>query len=166
MGGLGQPVTIDRRGVATDAWAAAAWRSLSSAKAYASCAGSCGRHIRRASMNRGGCEVASKPKGPAQTVEFDHWHRIIDSPTGCPHSSFTNSSIAPCNGWVDPVEEGGLGLDHKTAAAMAGHDDGGWLISNYTKLAERRARERAKRATQAYRQRNSGNAPDLRAANG
>jgi hypothetical protein len=41
---------------------------------------------------------------------------------------------------IDPVDDGGLGLDHATAAEMAGHADGGWLIANvYTKLSQRRA---------------------------
>jgi hypothetical protein len=29
----------------------------------------------------------------------------------------------------DPVEDGGLGLDHATAAEIVGHDDGGYLIA-------------------------------------
>jgi hypothetical protein len=51
---------------------------------------------------------------------------------------------------------------------MVGHDDGGWLISTvYTKLAERRARERAKRAMQAYRQRTAADTtPRLQVVNG
>jgi hypothetical protein len=41
---------------------------------------------------------------------------------------------------LDPVEDGGLGLDPPTVAQMVGHDDGGYLIATvYTKLAERRA---------------------------
>jgi hypothetical protein len=55
---------------------------------------------------------------------------------------------------VDPVDDGGLGLDPATAAAMVGHDDGGYLIATvYTKLAERRAIARAQRAMDAYQQR-------------
>jgi hypothetical protein len=55
---------------------------------------------------------------------------------------------------VDPVEDGGLGLDPATAAEMAGHDDGGWRITNvYAKLVERRARECAKRAMADYAER-------------
>lgn len=52
---------------------------------------------------------------------------------------------------VDPVEDGGLGLDPPTVATMVGHDDGGYLIAAvYTKLAERRALARAQRAMDAY----------------
>jgi hypothetical protein len=55
---------------------------------------------------------------------------------------------------VDPVEDGGLGLDPATAAAMVGHEDGGYLIATvYTKLAQRRALARAQRAMDAYQQR-------------
>lgn len=55
---------------------------------------------------------------------------------------------------VDPIEDGGLGLDQATAAAMVGHDDGCYLIATvYTKLAERRAIARAQRAMDAYQQR-------------
>ena len=76
-------------------------------------------------------------------------------------NSFRGGAV-PTLRLVDPVEEDGLGLDHQTAAAMAGHDDGGWLISNvYTKLAERRAQ----RAMQAYRQRHTPDTPHLRAIN-
>lgn len=52
---------------------------------------------------------------------------------------------------IDPVDDGGLGLDFQTVATMVGHDDGGYLISTvYTKLSERRARARAQRAMDAY----------------
>ena len=55
---------------------------------------------------------------------------------------------------VDPVEDGGLGLDPPTVATMVGHDDGGYLIATvYTKLGERRALARAQRAMDAYQQR-------------
>lgn len=55
---------------------------------------------------------------------------------------------------VDPVEDGGLGLDPATAAEMVGHDDGGYLIATvYTKLGQRRAIARARRAMDAYQQR-------------
>lgn len=48
---------------------------------------------------------------------------------------------------VDPVEDGGLGLDPATVAEMVGHDDGGYLIATvYTKLGRRpRARPCAAR---------------------
>lgn len=49
---------------------------------------------------------------------------------------------------------GGLGLDPATAAAMVGHDDGGYLIATvYTKLAQRRALARAQRAMDAVSER-------------
>jgi len=45
---------------------------------------------------------------------------------------------------IDPVEDGGLGVDHATAAAMVGREDGGFLIATvYSKLAQRRAIARA-----------------------
>jgi hypothetical protein len=57
---------------------------------------------------------------------------------------------------VDPVGDGGLGLDPATVAQMVGHDDGGYLIATvYTKLAERRARTRAQRAFDAYAKRHA-----------
>jgi hypothetical protein len=55
---------------------------------------------------------------------------------------------------VDPIEDGGLGLDPATAAEMVGHDDGGYLIATvYTKLGQRRAIARTQRAMDAYQQR-------------
>ena len=79
---------------------------------------------------------------------------------GMPDLEFYELKHRALQWMVDPVEDGGLGLDPQTAAAMVGHDDGGWLISTtYTKLAERRARERAKRAMHAYRQRNTEPTP-------
>jgi hypothetical protein len=52
----------------------------------------------------------------------------------------------------------GVGLP-ATAAAMVGHDDGGYLIATvYTKLAERRAIARAQRAMDAYQRRDAANA--------
>ncbi len=55
---------------------------------------------------------------------------------------------------VNPVEEGGLGLDPATVAEVVGHDDGGYLIATvYTKLGQRRAIARAQRAMDAYQQR-------------
>jgi hypothetical protein len=61
---------------------------------------------------------------------------------------------------VDPVEDGGLGLDPATAASMVGHDDGGYLIATvYTKLAQRRAIARAQRAMEAYQQRQTATTP-------
>jgi hypothetical protein len=69
---------------------------------------------------------------------------------------------------VDPVEDGGLGLglDPATAAAMVGHEDGGYLIATvYTKLAQRLALARAQRAMDAYQERQAAadDAPRLHA---
>ena len=68
-----------------------------------------------------------------------------------PHQRLKHRAIQ----WmIDPVDDGGLGLDFQTVATMVGHDDGGWLISTvYTKLSERRARDRAQRAMDACQQR-------------
>ena len=64
---------------------------------------------------------------------------------------------------VDPTQDGGLGLDPQTVATMVGHDDGGYLIATvYTKLAERRARNRAQRAMNDYQQRQVANTRHLR----
>jgi hypothetical protein len=55
---------------------------------------------------------------------------------------------------IDPPHDGGLGLDIQTAAHMAGHHDGGFLICNtYTKLAAHRAQARTRRAMNTYQQR-------------
>jgi hypothetical protein len=64
---------------------------------------------------------------------------------------------------IDPVEDGGLGLDAQTVALMVGHHDGGYLISTvYTKLTDRRAHEAAQRAIDAFRERRRPAAPRLR----
>jgi len=64
---------------------------------------------------------------------------------------------------IDPVEDGGLGLDPATVAQMVGHDDGGYLIATvYTKLGERRALARAQRAMDAYQDRINAAARHLR----
>lgn len=55
---------------------------------------------------------------------------------------------------IDPVADGGLGLDPATVAEVTGHDDGGYLISTvYTKLGQRCALSCAQRAVAAYQQR-------------
>lgn len=52
---------------------------------------------------------------------------------------------------IDPPDDGGLGLDVQTAAQMAGHSDGGYLLcSTYTKLSQQQARARAQRAMDTY----------------
>jgi integrase len=84
---------------------------------------------------------------------YPHWH-AVRAAAGIPGFEFYELKHRALQWMVDPVEEGGLGLDHQTAARMAGHDDGGWLIFNvYTKLSERRARERAQRAVRVYQHR-------------
>jgi len=88
-----------------------------------------------------------------------HWHAIRAS-AGMPNQDFYELKHRAIQWMVDPVEDGGLGLDPATAAAMVGHDDGGYLIATvYTKLAERRALARAQRAMNAYRQRRATKTP-------
>lgn len=84
---------------------------------------------------------------------YTRWH-AVRAAAGMPSLEFYELKHRAIQWMVDPVEDGGLGLDVQTVAAMVGHDDGGWLISTvYTKLAEQRVRERAKRAMHAYHQR-------------
>ena len=55
---------------------------------------------------------------------------------------------------IDPIDDGGVGLDFQTVATMVGHDDGGYLVATvYTKLTQRRAQARAQRAINAYKRR-------------
>ncbi len=64
---------------------------------------------------------------------------------------------------IDPVADGGLGLDSATAAEIIGHDDGGYLISTvYTKLGQRRALARAQKAMAAYQRRQGAGAAEPR----
>jgi hypothetical protein len=82
-----------------------------------------------------------------------HWHSIRAA-AGMPGQDFYELKHRAIQWMIDPVEDGGLGLDHATAAAMVGHDDGGFLIATvYSKLAQRRAIARAQRAMDAYKQR-------------
>ncbi|HEY1689289.1 MAG TPA: hypothetical protein VGF95_10555, partial [Solirubrobacteraceae bacterium] len=60
---------------------------------------------------------------------YPHWH-AVRAAAGIPGFEFYELKHRALQWMVDPVEEGGLGLDHQTAARMAGHDDGGWLIFN------------------------------------
>jgi len=84
---------------------------------------------------------------------FSHWNAIRVA-AGMPGQDFYELKHRAIQWMVDPVEDGGLGLDPATAAAMVGHDDGGYLIATaYTKLAQRRAIARAQRAMDAYQQR-------------
>jgi integrase len=89
---------------------------------------------------------------------YPHWNAVRIA-AGMLSLEFYELKHRALQWMVDPIEDGGLGLDPATAAEMAGHDDGGWLIANvYTKLAERRARERAKRAMRDYAERHPGEA--------
>jgi hypothetical protein len=84
---------------------------------------------------------------------YVHWNAVRIA-AGMPNLEFYELKHRALQWMIDPIEDGGLGLDSATAAEMAGHDDGGWLIANvYTKLAEHRARERAKRAMREYAER-------------
>jgi integrase len=86
---------------------------------------------------------------------FSHWKAIRVS-AGMLDLEFYELKHRALQWFIDPVEEGGLGLDHQTAALMAGHDDGGWLLATvYTKLSEHKARQRALRAMREYAERKS-----------
>jgi integrase len=95
-----------------------------------------------------------------------HWH-AVRAAAGMPGQEFYELKHRAIQWMVDPVEDGGLGLDPQTVAEMVGHDDGGYLIATvYTKLSERRARARARRAMDAYRQRRAATPPNLRVVTG
>jgi integrase len=97
-------------------------------------------------------------RGGYQTLPnwYPHWNAVRVA-AGMPNLEFYELKHRALQWMVDPIEDGGLGLNPATAALMAGHDDGGWLIANvYTKLAEHRAKERAKRAMRAYADRYPG----------
>jgi integrase len=82
-----------------------------------------------------------------------HWHSVRAA-AGMPALEFYELKHRAIQWMIDPTEDGGLGLDPQTVAEMVGHDDGGYLIATvYTKLSERRARARAQRAIDAFRQR-------------
>ena len=73
---------------------------------------------------------------------------------GIPDQDFYELKHRAIQWMVDPIDDEGLGLDPATVAEMVGHDDGGYLISTvYTKLAQRRALERAQRAMSDYKER-------------
>jgi hypothetical protein len=81
---------------------------------------------------------------------YVYWNAVRAS-AGLPKLEFYELKHRALQWMIDPVDDGGLGLDHATAAKMAGHADGGWLIANvYTKLAQRRALDRARRAMSEY----------------
>jgi integrase len=73
---------------------------------------------------------------------------------GMPGQDFYELKHRAIQWMVDPIADGGLGLDPATAAEIVGHDDGGYLIATvYTKLGQRRALARVQRAMTAYQQR-------------
>ena len=81
------------------------------------------------------------------------WHSVRAS-AGMPGQEFYELKHRAIQWMVDPVEDGGLGLDPATVAETVGHDDGGYLIATvYTKLGRRRALARAQRAMDDYGQR-------------
>lgn len=82
-----------------------------------------------------------------------HWHSIRAS-AGMPDQDFYELKHRAIQWMVDPVSDGGLGLDPATVAEMVGHDDGGYLIATvYTKLGQRRALARVQQAMAAYQER-------------
>jgi integrase len=82
-----------------------------------------------------------------------YWHATRAS-AGMPRQEFYELKHRAIQWMVDPVADGGLGLDPQTVAEMVGHDDGGFLISTvYTKLSQKRARARAQRAMDEYQER-------------
>lgn len=91
-----------------------------------------------------------------------HWHSVRAA-AGMPALEFYELKHRAIQWMIDPIEDSGLGLDPQTAALMVGHDDGGYLIATvYTKLSERRARVRAQRAVDAYRERLGAEVAHLR----
>jgi hypothetical protein len=88
-----------------------------------------------------------------------YWHAVRTS-AGMPGQEFYELKHRAIQWMIDPVEDGGLGLDPQTVAMMVGHDDGGWLISTvYTKLADQRAQNRARRAMDDYQERQKAVGP-------
>jgi integrase len=91
-----------------------------------------------------------------------HWHAVCAA-AGMPGLEFYELKHRAIQWMVDPVEDGGLGLDPATVALIVGHGDGGYLISTvYTKLSEKRARKRAQAAMDAYEERTASEEPRLR----
>jgi integrase len=91
--------------------------------------------------------------------------KAVCAAAGMPGQEFYELKHRAIQWMVDPIKDGGLGLDPATAAEMVGHNDGGYLIATvYTKLSQRRALARAQRAMDAYQQRHDATAepPPLR----
>jgi site-specific recombinase XerD len=82
-----------------------------------------------------------------------YWHAVRAS-AGMPSQEFYELKHRAIQWMIDPVDDGGVGLDFQTVATMVGHDDGGYLIATvYTKLTQQRAQARALRAIDAYQRR-------------
>lgn len=82
-----------------------------------------------------------------------HWH-AVRAAAQMPGLEFYELRHRAIQWMIDPPQDGGLGLDIQTAAHIAGHHDGGYLIcSTYSKLAEHQALARTRRAIDAYQQR-------------
>jgi hypothetical protein len=91
---------------------------------------------------------------------WTHYWNAVRVAAGMPGQEFYELKHRAIQWMVDPVDDGGLGLDPATVAEMVGHDDGGWLISTvYTKLGQRRALARAQRAIDIYRGRPAATPP-------
>ncbi len=99
--------------------------------------------------------VFPAPKGGyMRRSQWSSLWNAIRVAAGMPGLDFYELKHRAIQWMVDPIEDGGLGLDSATAAAMVGHDDDGYLIATvYTKLGQRRAIARAQRAMDAYQQR-------------
>ena len=67
-----------------------------------------------------------------------HWHSVRAT-AQMPGLEFYELRHRAIQWMIDPPHDGGLGLDIQTAAHIAGHRDGGYLVcSTYSKLAEHR----------------------------
>jgi integrase len=98
---------------------------------------------------------------------WTHYWNAVRVAAGMPGQEFYELKHRAIQWMVDPVEDGGLGLDPATVAEMVGHDDGGWLISTvYTKLGQRRALGRAQSAMSEYKQRQAESTRHLHVVGG
>jgi len=95
------------------------------------------------------------PRGGYMTQSnWTHYWHAVRASAGMPGQEFYELKHRAIQWMVDPIDDGGVGLDFQTVATMVGHEDGGYLIATvYTKLAQRRARARAQRAIDAYNHR-------------
>jgi integrase len=96
--------------------------------------------------------VFPTPRGAymRRSTWFTHWHAIRTA-AGMPGQAFYELRHRAIQWMIDPVDDGGLGLDIQTVAHITGHNDGGYLIcSTYTKLTQQRAQARTRAALSAY----------------